>query len=137
MVNLKKWEEIRFEDIRMNDTLKRITVNSDGTTATVVGVAIYKSDYLGTWTTQGSFRLVDKNSHPNSTKIYRRKAPLFEFPKAHGSVIHAKWTYGRAVQFILDIDGNWISLNTGMSYTVQELREKAGDFTVARTGVKL
>ena len=137
MVNLEKWEEVRFEDLKKGDTVKRITLNSDDTKVTVEGVIIYKSQYLGTWNTRDNFRLVDKNHRPNSTRIYRRKVAPFRFPASYGAMISAKWTHGRVVKFIRTVEGTWISLSTGMAYTVEELRAKAEDFAVDRQGASL
>ena len=96
MVNLEKWEEISFDDIRKGDRLKRITRHSDGTKAVVSGKAHTLEGNM--WMSKHRFKLVDDSM---DSKLYRRKPKPkpFKFPKGVGAVINLG-NFGTNIPFV-------------------------------------
>lgn len=136
MVNLDKWEEVEFFDVKPGDTVKTVHTHADGTVAIRKG-KIHHISPVGNWVSKDDKMLVVTQraceTWGATREIYRRKAKPFVFPETAGSIIGGtnKVSRGR-FDFILS-EGSWVKINNRLSdspYTEDQLRHYYTDFEV-------
>lgn len=90
MVNLDKWEEVEFDDLKLGDKVKRITLNEDGTKAVITGKIKYRDGDM--FLSENRFKLVDIVYFH---KIYRRKPKPFELPTNLFAVVEGTYRWAQ------------------------------------------
>lgn len=142
MVNLKKWEVIEHDDVRVDDLLKIIEVEH-----TIKGpstVTVYKrtvtslDDNLDFYLSDGTaWENVDPTPDNETVTVYRRKQTpevVFTFPQNLGAVIEGESRrYGAKKRFVWDEKG-WNY--SGFPYNHIQLKELYKNFVVLSEGVK-
>ncbi len=141
MVNLDKWEEITYDDIKIGDEIKRINVHTDGTRAEVIGVVAREN--FGTFESVRSFALVRRHYENSTTELYRRKISQeeidakFVFPEAPGAVIEAnQGIYGTRRYVHTGLVWHWTDTRYPASLSETDLRRKGSNFKVISEGIK-
>jgi hypothetical protein len=145
MVNLDKWEEIKFEDIQKGDTVRRIVTDKDGFRMEVRGkAAIYKGDVLGgaRWLADTNNNwIIARNSFNSFTalmKLYRLREE-FTFPTTIGAVIegdYKNYSPGNPAKQRFIFDGrNWVRPG-GLRDSIPYLTSVFKNFKVLSEGVK-
>lgn len=141
MVNLDKWEEINYEDVRAGDKIRVITTQGSVISDTK-GVAFAFFSYRG-WISQDDVTLL---SSPYRFKpigggyrtIYRRKHKVtaFTFPGRFGEVISGVGRVsGERSGFVHIGRGRYLREGTNVEANVQHLVTYYRDFKLVREGV--
>lgn len=119
MVNLKKWEEISHEDVKLGDELKIVwTKTSD----TLKRKEVHKGKVSRT-EGNGDFYLNGvgwEDGEPfkgTTTTLYRRKAKEFVFPTAKGAIVAGEGVNDATVELVHRGAGRWLSLNNAGTYS--------------------
>ena len=147
MVNLDKWEKIKFDDIKAGDKIKRANINSDGTRAVVTG-KVHKFQHIsGTWVSKDLFAIVlCPAKYP--ADLYRRKPKPFKFPGNFGAMIEGSvktsadsYVIGKCSttaafqQFVLCQEGMWRN-SAGTGFSEKEIRSSFDNLAVLSEGIK-
>lgn len=140
MVNLEKWEEVKFGDVKFNDKLKIVLVKKS--TDTLTTTEVYKGkvtsvDHPYFWI-NGGCGWEDKPSARNTTTtIYRRKPEPFAFPHNLGAVIEGKpkHTSGSARRYVR-LAGRWVQSDGSVAFE-DALTANFENWTVLSKGVEL
>lgn len=136
MVNLEKWEEVGFFEVKKGDKVKSVHTYADGTKIVREGRVDHVS-VLGSWVSKDEKVLVVTQRSCEdwgaTRTIYRRKPKPFVFPEMAGSIIAGtnKVSRGR-FDFILS-EGSWVKINNRLCdspYTEDQLRHYYTDFEV-------
>lgn len=142
MVNLDKWEEISFGEIKRHD-LVRCIVKQGNITKDIRGI-VNSYDSRGVRNIDGILFALDPAKlrvvKGRTRTIYRRKPKPFEFPTNTGAVITGIWNRSASKErttFVLVSEENWISSNSNIPYTVEELRNGATNFILKHEGATL
>lgn len=144
MVNLDKWEEVDFFDVKLNDKIKCVIEVSPTCTRVVRGSVVWM--YSTSDKKEGKIRLQRNGEYdtlrrsrelgrPKGTAIYRRKPKAFKFPTGKGAIIGGEGRNGK-VELVHLGHGRWFSLmNTG-TYAENLLRDRLTNLCVIFQGVK-
>jgi len=144
MVNLEKWEEIEYTDIRADDLIKMI--REDG-----IRTFIYKSmavsfdEQHNWWVMDGKWYASAEEDYGYARTFYRRKPKPFDFPTSFGSIIQVTKSIDpesvghRTIRgngyFVLNQSGMWRN-ESGEGYNVSELLKFFAGFKVISKGVE-
>jgi hypothetical protein len=155
MVNLTKWEEIDFFDIKLDDEIKGYIKVGPTLTEVVKGTVVYvhtTSDKAEgrihvekDWENHALIRDRDKGK-PENTVLYRRKNltqderdELFEFPEKLGAIVSAVGRnlgrYGTQREHFVWDGGEWSTAHTSQSSS--ELKRDFKEFKLIRKGIKV
>lgn len=154
MVNLTKWEEIDFFDIKMDDEIKGHIKVGPTLTHVVRGTAVYV--HTASDKAEGRIHVEkDGESHalirdrvkgkPEGATLYRRKQltqdekdALFSFPEKLGAIVSAvprqRYAGTEAVNHVWD-GGEWSTANTSRS--TDSLKKDFKEFKLIRKGIKV
>jgi len=114
MVNLDKWEEITYDDIKKGDKIRSIVTQGNVVNDTK-GIAETHSSWGG-WYSKDQVKLLThpEGFHPaggGGRTIYRRKPKPFVFPEGLGAVVEATHRSGHKYLFVhsdpSDIHNSW------------------------------
>jgi hypothetical protein len=145
MVNLNKWEEIKFEDVQEGDIIKSI-VWSDTDKFKTRSVCTSKIGVHSRW--GGGFGadnltiLTGQLTKDFKRTIYRRKAkakadPPFVFPTAKGAIIAGDGTANGEVELVNIGAGLWFSLTNTGKYTEKFLSGFLKNLRVVSEGTRV
>lgn len=143
MVNLEKWEEISYSEIKAGDTIRVITKQGP-----VINDTRGKADtHWNGWASGNGVKFL---SHPDNFEpakggfrtIYRRKpkAKPFELPENIGAVLKVVHPSGASNHYTFT-GFEWTTLSTGIRRSSVKLKDeilgRAKSVTVISEGVKL
>jgi hypothetical protein len=154
MVNLNKWEEVDFFDIKLGDEIKGYIKVSPTLTEIVSGKVVYMhstSDKLEgrihvakDWENHALVRDRVKGK-PENTSLYRRKPPTqeeldakFEFPAKLGAIVSSVPRHafaGTDREYHVYDGGEWSTAHT--SIDADELRRNFKEFELVRKGIEV
>lgn len=141
MVNLDKWEEINYEDVRVGDKLRVITQQGNVTNDTK-GIAHSYVTYHGWRSVDGVTFLSSAgrfNPIPGGSRtIYRRKTKEkpFVFPENFGEIISVTGRVsGRRYNFINIGRGRYLRDDSLASHGKDRLVDNYKDFKLEREGL--
>jgi hypothetical protein len=84
MVNLDKWEEVTYADLKIGDKVRRINKHDDGTVLDIRGTI--HSERFGVLQSKDNFALV-RNTYSFATELYRRKPKPYSLPTELGAIV--------------------------------------------------
>lgn len=147
MVNLKKWEEVDFFDIKLNDEIKGYIEVGPTFTHVVRGKVVYtqstsdkKEGKISLQRDWEKHNLARKREigKPEGTVLYRRKAKPFELPTEFGAIVSAvyvsRYTDGKRQWFVFDGE-DWCCGESAVSPT--DLKEDYKDYILERDGITI
>lgn len=158
MVNLNKWEEVDFFDVKISDNIKGYIVKGPSLTEVITGEVV--SITRDTNKLSGTIRLRKEHEthllirdpergRPEGTTLYRRKQftqaekdELFKFPEKLGAIVSAvprqnlmgRYASSERVIHVWD-GGEWSTADTSIS--TGELRADFKEFKLERNGIDL
>ncbi len=137
MVNLEKWEEIEFEDVREGDIIKAVVWSDteDFKTKSVCEskIGVHAKWGGGFWA--GNLSILSGQMTPEFKRtIYRKKLKVvFTFPQNMGAVIEAEGrTFGSKKRFVWD-GHDWT--DGIVTFGREELKNGYKNFVVLSEGV--
>lgn len=142
MVNLDKWEEISYEDIKIGDKLRIITIQGDVVNESRA-TAGYETPYSG-WYADNHVKFLTRPSEfkplPGGFRtIYRRKAKPFQLPTGLGAVVEATKNdkFSERTRFVFadpnDKECSWVA--DGSWHDPDDMLKRYKDFVVISKGV--
>jgi hypothetical protein len=142
LVNLDKWEEIEFADIRAGDFIRVITV---GKRCDFEAVTDARGTVTGqTWGDDWSCNGINLAKKPGSKgpdfldTFYRRKPKPFVFPENAGAVIKATHKETESTYTYVWTGEDWTVFGSSLlSSDTDFLRKNYKDFVLISEGVKL
>lgn len=142
MVNLAKWEEVDFFDIKLNDEIKYVQINGLKTTVIrgKVVFRLHRSDATGTLRIEDGHHQHDLSRRdfgkPEGTTLYRRKAKTFELPTEFGAIVSAvyvsRYSEDKRQWFVFD-GQDWCSGDSAVIPT--DFEDNYKDHILEREGV--
>lgn len=99
MVNLNKWEEIEYEDIRVDDLIR--LVRTDGIRKfEYTSKAESYDDHHKWWVMEGNWYATGGDDDPGWTKTIYRKVKPFKAPQGLGAVVTVKYEDGSTLTYV-------------------------------------
>lgn len=141
-VDLDKWEEITFEDVKKGDKI-RVIVTQGEVVSDTKAVADYLAGYSG-WYARGDVNFLSSPGKfspipGGSRKIYRRKPKPFELPTGLGAVVEATRNdkFSERTRFVFadpnDKECSWVA--DGSWHDPDDMLKRYKDFVVISKGV--
>lgn len=142
MVDLDKWEEIEFDDIKEGDLIRVITVGKRGDFEAVTDARgiVTGQTWGDDWSCNG-INLVKKpgSKGPDFKDTFYRSKPEFEFPTKPLSIIEGTYKFSSGSnnksRFIRTEDGGWMGTRDGGRAHAGPLRSNFKDWTVIFDGI--
>lgn len=137
MVNLKNWEVVEHEDIKLGDDLKIVWIKTvEGLKTTEVHTGKVRSTFAnGTFYVNGVGWVPGPAFDGTSTTLHRRIPKTYTFPTGKAALIEGKGTSGSTIQLIHLGNGRWYSLANHGTYTTDKVRVSLKDLRTLSEGV--
>jgi hypothetical protein len=120
MVNLKKWEKIEHEDVKLGDNLKIVWISDRPTkkTTEVHKGNVRRVDGNGDFYLNGTGWEPGEPRDGTCTTIYRRKPEAFVFPNNLGAVIEGtpKHREGATRRRYIRLAGRWVQESGSVAF---------------------